>query len=246
MVTAAHVVEPILPGGRDSYVNLGNFYDSARLEKRRAELLEFTSRYKSAYKNAYKFLAAAGSLNMDSSNTGSKDAISAAVNNCLSLLPVTVDTNAKTRHCFVDTFCSKGYLSLLEDFENWKFFNINASDSAGDIVLKELSRILAENCCGVFCAYSPFSPKMMRHLIIPCHKIIFTLDKVPGYLCAAAISQPKIPPQICDLHDRLIASSTEMMAMAKSAHDTLEEIYNPCVDFTGIYAEARKHIASIL
>ena len=246
MVTAAHVVEPILPGGRDSYVNLGNFYDSARLEKRRAELLEFTSRYKSAYKNAYKFLAAAGSLNMDSSNTGSKDAISNAVNNCLSILPVSVDTNPKTRHCFVDAFYSKGNLSLLENFENWKFFNINASDSAGDIVLKELSRILAENCCGIFCAYSPFTPNMMRHLIIPCHKIIFTLDKVPGYLCAAAISQPKIPPQICDLHDRLIASSTEMMAMAKSAHDTLEEIYNPCVDFTGIYAEARKHIASIL
>lgn len=245
MVTAAHVVEPILSGARDSYIDLGRYYDSARLEKRKSELTELTARYKAAYKDAYKFLAAADTLRPISS-AASNGVLNEAVNNCLSLLPSSVDKHAVTRHCFIDTVCSKGHLSLLSNFEDWHIYNITASNVDGDIILRRMNNILDENGYGIFTAYSPLNPTLARHLLIPCHRTIFTLEQTDDCPCAAAVSYRKISDKINTSHDKLLKCAEETLAAAKRAHDTLEEVYNPCVDFSGIHREACKHISAIL
>lgn len=246
MVTAAHVVEPILPGARDSYINLGQFYDNARLEKRRSALNELTGRYKNAYKDAYNYLAAAGALKAISTDRASDEIIGDAVNNCLSILPVSAADYGEKRRCFIDAFCGDGRLSLLKNFENWNIFTINASETDGSRVLSILSNTLADNSFNTFIAYSSFATDLIRHLIIPCHKFVFTLERIPECTCVAAISYSNnSAKQICQ-HDNLILCAKEMLAAAKCAHDALEEVYNPCVDFTAIQAEARKHINAIL
>lgn len=246
MGTAAHVVEPILPGARDSYIDLGRFYDSARLEKRRSELLELTKRYKNAYASAYNYLAAAGALKLSKGVNSAKENIRGAAENCMALLPAAVPGAGAVRHCFIDAFCGKGHISLLESFEGWRIYTISASETDGGAVLEILRDALTDNACGVFCAYSPLAPDMLRHIIIPGHRTIFTLERVPECACAAALSYAKTADKLRRMHDDLLLCAEELLAAAKLAHDALEEVYNPCVDFGGIHVEANKHINTIL
>ena len=209
-------------------------------------LYELTNRYKRAYKDAYSYLAAAGTLKPISTDRASDDIIGDAVNNCLSLLPASAADYGEKRRCFIDAFCGDGRLSLVKNFENWNIFTINASETDGSHILKIISNTLSDNSYNTFIAYSPFAPDLIRHLIIPCHKLIFTLDRIPECTCAAAIAYSKNSgKQICQ-HDNLILCAEELLAAAKSAHDALEEVYNPCVDFSAIHAEAGKQINAIL
>lgn len=246
MGTAAHVVEPILPGARDSYLDLGRFYDTGRLEKRKSELAELNNRYKAAYREAYAYLAAAGKLQVNNKEVASVDNIRAAVNNCKALIPAAVPGAECVRHCFIDAFCGRGRISLLKEFDNWTIYNISASEQNGNMILAKLSNELTENKYGCFCAYSPFDSSIMHHLIVPCHKIIFTMERVVGCPCAAALSNAKPDEKLLYQHNELMICAEEMLAMAKSSHDALEEVYNPCVDFGGIYTEAQKHINAFL
>jgi len=151
--TAAHVVEPILPGARDSYIDLGRFYDSARLEKRRSELMELTRRYKRSYAAAYDYLAAAGVLKRNIGSCAAKENINEAVENCMALLPAAAPGAGVIRHCFIDAFCGKGHISLLDTFDGWRIYTVSASEYDGSSVLKKLSTQLEENAYGVFCAH---------------------------------------------------------------------------------------------
>ena len=239
-------MEPILAGARDSYIDLGRFYDTARLEKRRSELLELTRRYKRSYAAAYDYMAAAGVLKGNKEPNAAKENIDVAVRNCMELLPAAVPGAGATRHCFIDAFCGKGQISLLNTFDGWRIYTISVSEDDGSAVLQKLSMQLEENAYGVFCAHSPLNTDMLRHIIIPSHKIIFTLERVPECACAAALSYAKDDDKLSRMYGELMCCAEEMLALAKREHDALEEVYNPCVDFAGIHGEAQRHINTIL
>ena len=58
--TAPHCYDTALPGAIDEIVNLGEFWRSAELERRGAEIAELSGRKKRAYASAYGFLRGAG------------------------------------------------------------------------------------------------------------------------------------------------------------------------------------------
>ena len=60
--TAPHVYEPRLPGAREELVDLGAFWDSARLQNDRAEIEEIYQRKSEAYRRAYRYLSGAGEM----------------------------------------------------------------------------------------------------------------------------------------------------------------------------------------
>ena len=236
----------MLPGARDSYIDLGRFYDAARLEKRRAELTELTRRYKNAYVSAYGYLSAAGALNLSASRRASDELVDTASKNCAALLPVSAPESGAARKCFIDAVCCKGQISLWEEFGDWRIYTISASPADGDAVLRRLGMTLSANKYGVTCCPSPLEPSLLQHILIPTHKTLFTLARREHSPCAAALSVEKPDERLFEHHDALLGSALEMLALAKRSHDALEEVYNPCVDFGGIYAEAKKHIDTIL
>ena len=48
------------------------------------------------------------------------------------------------------------------------------------------------------------------------------------------------------LYAQLLGQAHATLSRAKELHDELEKIYNPHVDFLGVYGEAEKHIAALL
>ena len=191
-------------------------------------------------------MAAAGVLKGNKEPNAAKENIDVAVRNCMELLPAAVPGAGATRHCFIDAFCGKGQISLLNTFDGWRIYTISVSEDDGSAVLQKLSMQLEENAYGVFCAHSPLNTDMLRHIIIPSHKIIFTLERVPECACAAALSYAKDDDKLSRMYGELMCCAEEMLALAKREHDALEEVYNPCVDFAGIHGEAQRHINTIL
>ncbi len=60
--TAPHVAEPVIPGAREELVNLGAFWDSARLAAAGEDIRRLGAAKSAAYTRAYAYLAAAGRL----------------------------------------------------------------------------------------------------------------------------------------------------------------------------------------
>lgn len=208
--------------------------------------MELTRRYKRSYAAAYDYLAAAGVLKRSIWPSAAGENINEAVENCLALLPAAAPGAGAVRHCFIDAFCGKGQISLLDSFDGWRVYTISASETDGSAVLQKLGMQLANNAYSAFFAHSPLMPDMLRHIIIPCLKTIFTLDRAPECACAAALSYAKANDKFVSIHDELILNAKEMLALAKRDHDALEEVYNPCVDFAGIHCEAQRHINAIM
>lgn len=60
--TAPHVREPVLPGAREELINLGAFWDPAKLIGQRNVIRDLGAAKSAAYRRAYRALAAAGEM----------------------------------------------------------------------------------------------------------------------------------------------------------------------------------------
>ena len=60
--TPPHSIEPELPGARDEIVNLGSFWDAAKLSKHAGEIAELSQKKSVGYRRAYRFLDACDQL----------------------------------------------------------------------------------------------------------------------------------------------------------------------------------------
>ncbi len=116
----------------------------------------------------------------------------------------------------------------------------------GSSVLDRLGQKLSANAYNVIFCHNPLDPKLLRHILVPCHKTVFTLSRTDSSRCAAALHMPAEDSEKLALHKTLTDTALRSLSDAKCNHDALEEVYNPCVDFSGIYSEAKKHINTIL
>lgn len=236
----------MLPGARDSYIDLGRFYDTARLEKRRSELGVILGRYKAYYAMAYRYLSAAGDLMETDKTFASSESIKKAAENCAALLPSAPPEYGSSRHCFIDAFCGSGFVSVIDKPESRKVYTINSAPSDGNAVLQMLGIFLENNAYKVYFCHDPLFPSLLSHILVPTHKTIFTLRRTPESICAAALAGEKPDEKLNTKFEDLIENAREMLTSAKQAHDLLEEVYNPCVDFSGVRREAQRHINTIL
>ena len=60
--TAPHIVDPKIPGALDGIINLGVYLDEEKLETNRREIEDLFSQNSACYKDAFAYLAAAGTI----------------------------------------------------------------------------------------------------------------------------------------------------------------------------------------
>ncbi len=240
--TAAHVVEPRLPGARDSYIDLGRYYDAARLEKRARELNELSARCSAAFKSAYSLLSAAGSLTERSSDTPDKE-ISGAAEECAALLECGKSDSPAQKRVFLNAFSCEGKIFLSGTMHSLcgEVYSINASARDAGRILRKLSEKASSAGLSAVICPSPLDPSLISHLMLPGCGVAFTSEPGAAGKQLLSIAKSETAEHI-ELYDALMGAAEKALVRAKKAHDMLEEIYNPCVDFEGVYAEAEAHI----
>lgn len=260
--TAPHAQDAELPGAAAMYIDLGRFHDAAALRPLREEMAEIKSRSAALYALAYDRIAAAAAI-MPRCLPGlwgdgevyraEKRALAAA----RSWKRGTGMGRAEYR--FRCALGGAGSVSL--PCPAARVWTVDSELGLAHVFLKTLLRRALELGEKVTVYRDHIDPKLLSGLYIPAEDVAFIapepgekpeksaqrrthLDKlVPR---AALTEQRSELRRAKRLSAELLELSALPLARARTLHDELEKLYNPHVDFYGVYAEAQRFIDDLL
>ena len=266
--TAPHVMEPRLPGVVESYVNLGRFYDHTALRKQREEIAAATKGYQSHYKRAYRCLTAAAQLCEDNRSLLLTPALEAReLKRARGILSREVKKTGRQPGIAVQRFLGaiscQGLSCRFEtvDVLCRKVYELQDTYGLGAGMLTALAAGCMSAGYDVILCPSPLFPDRAEHLIVPELGLGFVTSTptlpYPGKpYRRVRIDAMADPEQLRKYKSRLkfsrkvqsalLDEAVESLAQAKLEHDALEKLYNPHVDFEGVYAQADAVIEELL
>jgi len=259
--TSPHVVEPSCPGVVDHYINLGKHYNSTALQDSREDILACSAENKAAYRRCYRCLAAAGVLETDVRELLiTEGAITHLKKRTKGILSREIKKGGAqpgtvTRR-FLSAITCSGPVTLWETVTARYDRVYELCDNYGFahemlIMIRDFAVTCGHN---VIACPSPMCPDRLEHLLIPGLSLAFvtsskehpfpgtpyrrihldailTADRSYGKNRARARFSQKVSRSILD--ESLLA-----LAQAKTAHDALEQLYNPHVDFSAVHRDA--------
>lgn len=266
--TAPHVMEPKLPGVVESYVNLGRFYDHASLVPLRQEISAATQGYQSHYKRAYRCLTAAAQLSEDNRalllTPALEEKLAKRARGILSReVKKTGREPGQAVQRFLGAVSCQGLSCRFETVEALcrKVYELSDSYGLGAGMLTALAAgAMAAGYDVVLCP-SPLFPDRAEHLLIPQLSLAFVTSapglEYPGRpyrrVRVDAMADPELLKRFKarlkfsrKIQAALLAEGVDALAQAKAVHDQLEALYNPHVDFEGVYAQADQVTAELL
>ena len=266
--TAPHVMEPKLPGVVESYVNLGRFYDQEALAGQREAIAAATREYQSHYKRAYRCLTAAAQLCEDNRSLLLTPTLEAReLKRARGILSREVKKtgrqpgNAVQR--FLGAISCQGLSCRFETVDALcrKVYELQDAYGLGAGMLTALAAGCMSAGYDVILCPSPLFPDRAEHLLVPELGLGFVTSTptlpYPGKpYRRVRIDAMADPEQLRKYKARLkfarkvqsalLDEGVESLAQAKAEHDELEKLYNPHVDFAGVYDQADEVIEELL
>lgn len=267
--TSPHVMEAAHPAADSLYLDLGAFYDYGSLEKYRGDVLDIGRRYKELYKRAYDFTAAASAVSpIRAPGLLSPDERDAALSRADSMIARELGKRKSTK-CgtatkrFLSGVTCDGLifheetLSALCD----RVYTLDNNYGLANDYLRRTNRAALERGIDTLVCPDPLMPERTEAILLPELGLGFlAISPGQGYSGTAyrhirldALVDHKrirgMRPAMrrsAKLYRALMSEATLTLFEAKSLHDELESIYNPHVDFDGIYALAAGHINALI
>ncbi|MBR3794599.1 MAG: hypothetical protein IKK34_01040 [Clostridia bacterium] len=247
--TAPHIVDPAIPGARDSIINLGVCLNEAAMRPRLPHIRACMADHAAAIRRARACLNAACALEQDAAAVIAACVDSSRMERMVrTLIGAVLCSSAKTedvpsvRPVITDAVTPKGELCLLGDAASQRI--IRLTGHAGmDLTpaIKALSRAALAAGYSVEEHLSAALPGRLLHLSIPAlHILVTTGELLPSeqtFDFAACIPASALLRHECALEQLLSAAKQQRrqavsaLAQAKQLHDELETFYVPNMDF---------------
>lgn len=265
--TAPHVVEAQCPGAVEQYLDLSQFYDRAALQSAREELLAVIGEYKGHYQQAYRCLGAAGELRRNLAEAADSEELrQRLVKRARGIIGRELKGkptgSGRLDRRFLTALTHRGPVFLWDTVSAQAQRVYELADSNGlahHLLSPILTAALASGHDAVACP-DPMAPDRLAHLILPGLSLAFVtsgpaepwphrpyrrlrLDAMAD--AAEGTDRPRLR-FTRKMADALTEEGVSSLARAKAAHDRLEEIYNPHVDFEGVYRTADALAETIL
>lgn len=251
--TAPHVVEPVLPGAVDHYINLEVCYDSAALSPIRGQLKEAMAGYRGCYDRAYRCLSAAADIESDCrallENEHLDTKVGRRVRGLLSReFRGGSGGGGKAVRRFLSAVTCQGRVCQWETIQESCRRIYELGDSFGlshRLLAPLLEAALALGHDAVVCP-SPMDPDRIEHLLFPDLGLAFVTSSpelpFPGKAHRKIRLDAMVEPEALrrcrprlrfsrKVANALIEEAVSSLREAKSMHDGLEALYNPHVDF---------------
>ena len=266
--TAPHVVEPQCPGVVDRYIDLSGFYDRAGLQPLKQDILDATAEYQGHYKRVYHCLGAAGELRRDMTELLDGPEVQRKLSKRAAGIisrelkkPPVGEGRADLR--FISAVTHKGTLTLWDTVAAQADRIYELADSFGlahHMLNPILTAALAAGCDAVVCP-DPMAPDRLAHLIFPSLSLAFVTstqeEPWPGPAYRRLRLDTMADADVLRLNrprlrfTRRVASAlmeegVADLAQAKAAHDRLEKLYNPYVDFDAVAQTADRLAQEVL
>ncbi|MGN0997340.1 MAG: hypothetical protein ACI4PG_10575 [Candidatus Ventricola sp.] len=249
--TAPHVVDPQIPGARDSIINLGECLDEPAMRVRLPHIRACMADHAACTRRAVAALRAAWPLRQESASLAESLADSQRLARITRALIAAVltgegapDDTPGIRPVIADAITPKGELSLIPENAQPRVIRLTAHfamDLTG--VLRSLSAAVRAAGYGVEEYLSPASPGGLLHLGIPAlSTLVTTSDLLPSeqtFDFACCLPAGSLLRHECALEQSRVGIRLHMqkavsaLAQAKQLHDELETFYVPNMDFEG-------------
>ena len=258
------MVEPQYPAAVDRYVDLGRFYDLTAAKASAVEVKAHTAAYKSAYAKAYRHLKAARQVELDAVSAAAKGFDSQRARRRVEGIAARElksrgNQHGRTTLRFLGSITHKGYI--------WRFDSVDALCSkvyafmdtwerAGELLAFLHKTAVSRGWDTILCL-SPEDPNRPEHLLIPGLGLAFVTVR-PGMeyeqrpyrrvrLDAMAETEGRTRLRFQARMAALLREEGVLaLREAKTAHDALEAVYNPYVDFNGVRAQAALEAGRLL
>lgn len=265
--TSPHIIEAVYPGCSSLYLDLGTFYDACALENDLEKIINLNHDYKALYRRAYSYLSAAGSISPEViyslSTPRAQNKIQKRVTGLAAREMKALDKRGKTRNIFLDAISCEGTVSYMSEMSS--LYNrvciLDNEYGLASVYLNEIYAVgISRGYDAVVCR-DPLCPSKIKAVFFPELSLGFTSlaknEKPPEnayrHIRLDALVEKDIPAttrrefkECRKLQNTLISRAITVLAQAKALHDKLESIYNPHVDFEGLYRVAEDHKAWLL
>ncbi len=268
--TAPHIIEPKYPGLVEQYVNLGRCYDVKALKPLRREIMDCAGSMKDCYSRAYRCLNAAAGIEEDQRavliTPALEEHISRRTKGIVSREikgKVRPEAPGAVKQRFLSAVTHEGQVCLFDTVDALckRVYALMDSYGLAHLMLTQLlAAAIAEGHDAVACP-SPMAPDRLEHLIIPGLSLAFVtsspampyLKRPARRLRLDAMADSELlrrnKPRIRfskKVTAALLEEAVSSLDQAKSMHDKLEQLYNPHVDFTAVYAIGDEIIAALM
>ncbi|NLA12453.1 MAG: hypothetical protein GX883_10090 [Firmicutes bacterium] len=260
--TSPHMVDPKNPGAVDEIVNLGEFWDEAKVIARRDDILSSNRETARLYRRAYRYLAGA-KLFLDEVEDYYREnrCLDTAGLNRLALQAIgeifqeKVNKNElarRERHLFATAITPDGPISYLDTIVSPDFrrYIISGDDGTGknELIARVKDAAIMRNFF-VEIYHCALDPTKIDHLIIPQLKTAVLNSVTPHLLIPAGddrlietdayVKNPgshlqKERELARKLYEQSFSAAIDYIARARTVHQKLESYYSPSMRFVEI------------
>lgn len=261
--TAPHVVDPKIPGARDSILNLGACLDEAAMRPRLAHIRACMEDHAACSRRARACLRAARALEQDNASVLASVIDGQKLSRMTRALIKTVlcadaqpDAVTGIRPVITDAVTPKGELCLIAENPQPRVIRL-VRHWAMDLtdVLRALSFSVRSAGYAVEEHLNPLAPGALLHLGIPTlNTLVTTSDLLPSeqtFDFAACVPQSSLLRHECALEQGRagvklhLHRAVSALSQAKQLHDELETFYIPNMDFAQWQAALDDTLASL-
>ncbi len=256
--TSPHALEPTYAVACERYVDLTRFYDVERVKEKRAELMALTDDYRAHYRNAYHVLRAADEVEAERRTILHAQTHMDFARLDRRLRGVTMrELGTKQKHAgsvdyaFLGGMTHKGDICRFDTVDALcpRVYELCDSAGLGGGALRTLCEAAVNRGERVLACRDPDRPAELQHLLLPERGLAFVTsnERIPyggkahrrirldamadSGLTRAEKARLRFLRRISR---ELRAEAVEKLADAKRAHDVLEGVYHPFVDFDAV------------
>ena len=265
--TPPHVMELTNAGVSSLYVDMGGFYNRVALKGWLQELMDATKRYKEHYVRAYAILGAAGGIAPSRLPELFGDEEAAVVfKRAKGVIARELARNdsetLRTKQRFISAVTCEGEIFCGDTVEKLcdRVYTLDNDFGMAPMYLNLIHRAAQERGIAAVLCPDPMFPENLEAVLLPELSLGFlAIDSRRGYdgsvyrhvrLDAITENKAKIARQryrtALKQYNELLRSATGELAEAKRLYARIEGIYNPHVDFDGIYELAEQHIKNLI
>ena len=260
--TAPHTIDAAYPGCGGMYLDLGQYYHASALRQRLDEIMQLNKLYKGLYSCAYASIGAAtAAMPRYIQSLWGEDELQKLEKKLQGLInrefgKRSFQSDVKER--FIDAVTSKGYIFLHDSISHSyeRLITLDNKFGLGHHFLQRLYEEALGRTSEIILCRDCLDPRLITAIMFPeiSLALICSLDgreelsQCRHMRLDSLIPREKLSPMRRQLRagqhlwEDSLALATTTLADAKAMHDKIEAIYNPHVDFDGVYREAKRHI----
>ncbi len=236
--TAPHSIDPDTPGINGEVLDLGYFKNRREFALYRGELEVLTAKNKDCYKSAYAWLSAARTLKNEAVAKAASALDTGRMRAFLSPFIKTAKQGSQ-RKLFAASATPEGVVDFTDSFCDGK--TLFLSGILGEAALTTAERLLCES--DVLIGYGFVEPQ--SPIAIKNDYFSLALGEGETLIGLCAFPVPECVPAFIEESERLVGKAIEALAGALDAHDKIEELYRPFVNYEKVNEESERVLKEI-